>query len=221
MRACDSMRCAGGEPPRGLVREARTRTGRIAMSFHPLLTSSSARRFPLPANPPEQPLQVGESLNRPLHVVLVSCGKAKAATPRRASLLYTSALSVLSMRYASAVADELFILSALHGLVAPDTVLTPYGRSLKDMRRHERGDWGLRIAGKLAARYEGLPVRLTFLAGAEYVSWIRRHLPLYWQVREPLAGLGLGRRMQWLSTELQALGSPASSPPGRTASAGS
>ncbi|MFY0584322.1 DUF6884 domain-containing protein [Cystobacter fuscus] len=66
------------------------------------------------------------ALRRPVHVVLVSCGKQKSATPDQARRFYTSPLSRLSMRYATTVADETFILSALHGLVPLDEVLRPY-----------------------------------------------------------------------------------------------
>lgn len=154
------------------------------------------------------------ALGRPVHVVLVSCGKQKKASAAPARRFYTSTLSRLSMRYAAAVADETFILSGHHELLDLETVLEPYEARLGQLRLREREAWGQRVAGRLAGLYDALPVRVTFLAGAEYARAVRRCLPAHWQKAEPLSGLGLGRRMRWLRDELQRLAPAATSPRG-------
>jgi len=151
------------------------------------------------------------ALRRPVHVVLVSCGKQKSATPDQARRFYTSPLSRLSMRYATAVADETFILSALHGLVPLDEVLEPYEFRLSQRGKRDREAWGRRIAAHLRSRYGTLPVRVTFLAGEDYTSAVRQFLPGRWRLAQPLSGLGLGKRVRWLNTALAALSPPAPS----------
>lgn len=138
------------------------------------------------------------ALGRPVRVHLVGCGKAKASTPRAAQDLYLGSLFRAGRRFAEARADEWFILSALHGLVVPSAELAPYELALRTLGRRDREAWGARIAGALQARYRGLQVTASFLAGVDYVRWVSRALPSHWSVETPLARLGLGARLQWL-----------------------
>lgn len=139
------------------------------------------------------------ALARPVRVGLISCGRAKRAHAAPARDLYVSSLFKLSLRAAKAWADEVFIVSALHGLVSLDRVLEPYEVALHSLRHRERGAWGARVASALQTHLHGLPVELRLYAGAEYARWIRVHLPRTWTVHEPLRGLPLGQRLRHLS----------------------
>jgi hypothetical protein len=75
-------------------------------------------------------------------VLLVSCGKAKVEQPSAARDLYTSPRFRKARAYAEANEDAWFILSAEHGLVAPDEWLGPYERYLPDTPPSYRRAWG-------------------------------------------------------------------------------
>lgn len=137
-----------------------------------------------------------------LVVGLVACSAAKHDTARPAGQLYRSPLFTKSARYVTGHADRWYILSALHGLLSPDDVIAPY-----DVRLGVNSDpvsvWARRTAGQLEQALRDVPaeVRLLVLAGATYRT-VLEHLPHAWQVEIPLAGLGIGQQLSWLTRKL-------------------
>ena len=71
-------------------------------------------------------------LTAEVHIVLVACVKSKGTRPAAAKDLYISALFRKERAYAERAGVPWFILSAEHGLVAPDEWLAPYERYLAD-----------------------------------------------------------------------------------------
>lgn len=71
-------------------------------------------------------------------LVLVSCVKNKLSNPAAARDLYTSDWFRKVRTLIEAQGASWFILSALHGLVHPDTVIEPYELTLNTMRVAER-----------------------------------------------------------------------------------
>jgi hypothetical protein len=69
-------------------------------------------------------------------IVVIPCGAQKLDEPAPAELLYTSQHFQLTLRAARRLAEDqgarVFILSALHGLVDPSTVLEPYDVKMGD-----------------------------------------------------------------------------------------
>lgn len=69
-------------------------------------------------------------------IVVIPCGALKLATPAPACRLYRSQHFALTYRAARRLAEDqgarVFILSALHGLVDPSTVLAPYDVTMGD-----------------------------------------------------------------------------------------
>jgi hypothetical protein len=82
-------------------------------------------------------------------IVLVSCVKTKRHEPAAARDLYTSALFAKERAYAERVGAPWFILSAEHGLVAPEEWLAPYERYLPDTPASYRSAWGAWVAARL------------------------------------------------------------------------
>ena len=129
-----------------------------------------------------------------LHIGLVACSATKADSAMPARQLYVSSL----FRAASAYAERhygpsrWFILSALHGLVDPDTVLAPYDFSLRQLGSRQREVWGDRVVVELTDRFPSDTV-LWFHAGALYRDAIASVVPH--EVRFPLAGLGIGEQL--------------------------
>ena len=78
-----------------------------------------------------------------MRIGIVACSKTKLATPAPAKDLYTSPLFKAARAYCERTYDRWFILSALHGLVEPETVIEPYDVTLARMTAAdsvEKGD---------------------------------------------------------------------------------
>lgn len=91
------------------------------------------------------------------------------------------------------------MLSAEHGLVAPDELLAPYDRRLSKSDREYRRAWGARVAAQLVAAIGPLSGKAVEVhAGSAYIEPIRQHLAAVGATLiEPLAGLRLGPRLAW------------------------
>lgn len=141
-----------------------------------------------------------------IRVALLGCGKSKAARTCPASEMYRSALFRSSLRWAIQNCDRWFILSAKHGLLAPETIIEPYELSLASFSTEEREAWGRRVGKHLD---EALPypehhdAEIVVLAGERYADAIDLgDRELYWE--EPLRGLGIGQRLAWLKARRSA-----------------
>lgn len=66
-------------------------------------------------------------------IAVVSCGARKATTPQPAKDLYTGAYFKKARAAAEGLGCPWLIMSALHGLVKPDTVLDPYEQNIHGM----------------------------------------------------------------------------------------
>ena len=131
-------------------------------------------------------------------IALVSCVKQKRSSAAPARDLYVSELFRGLRRYAEARADTWYILSAEHGLLRPDQVVSPYERTLSTMRRPERLAWAARVQRQLL---EVLPpsAHVILLAGARYRETIEPFLRgKGYEVSVPLEGMALGKQLQYL-----------------------
>lgn len=138
-------------------------------------------------------------------VALVACGATKLDHAAPARDLYVSQLFAKASAYAAATADEWFILSAMHGLVHPDTVLEPYDARLdRNPRTPANAAWADGVRGQLATALAGRSgVVLVALAGESYRAALH---PCAWPYEIPMAGLGIGQQLGFLTTALAGLG---------------
>lgn len=91
-----------------------------------------------------------------------------------------------------------FILSAEHGLVAPDAVIAPYERTLNRMTRGEQKDWGAKVVTQMTELLPKADEVLLF-AGERYREPLLPYLDAHFQtVTIPMIGLTSGRQLQWL-----------------------
>lgn len=103
-----------------------------------------------------------------LDVVIVGCGKAKAAHRAPALDLYTSPYARAKARWARSVAHRVYVLSARHGLIDANTPIDPYDTRAGDVDAVDEATLA-RQADEL-----GLRGRITVLAGAEYRDLLER-----------------------------------------------
>jgi len=84
-------------------------------------------------------------------LLLIGCVKGKRKGTWPARQLYVSELFSRRRHYAEATGCSWFILSAKHGLVAPDEPIEWYDRALSDVGAHERRRWSESVLKQLDA----------------------------------------------------------------------
>ncbi len=148
-------------------------------------------------------------------VVLVGCVRGKLDHASPAKDLYTSPLFRKERRYAEASGRPWFILSAEHGLVAPDDVLEPYELRLSSTPRDYRRAWGVRVREQLEVAVGPLQGKtLEVHAGAAYTNALRPQLQKVGaHILEPLRGHMLGQRLRWHGADHSPSRAPAAVPP--------
>jgi cytoplasmic iron level regulating protein YaaA (DUF328/UPF0246 family) len=146
-------------------------------------------------------------------IVLVSCVSRKRDKKSKARELYFGPLFENSMAYAQSLgADEIYILSALYGLLRLEDEISPYDVTmayvppdkrkpgLKILSKPEKKEWGERVCTALSNHANLASDKFILLAGAEYAKPLRGRLIL---LEEPLRGLQQGRRVARLKELLR------------------
>jgi hypothetical protein len=143
------------------------------------------------------PLPAAQSA--PADVILVTCVKTKGPSPAAAKDLYISPLFQKQRAYAEHAGLPWFILSAEHGLVAPNEWLAPYERYLPDCPASYRRAWAQWVAARLELLQGSLRGReIEIHASSFYTSSLTPELhKLGASVRTPLTGLSQGQRLAW------------------------
>ncbi len=102
---------------------------------------------------------------------LVGCVRQQEARKAAAQDLFVSPLFRARRACVERTCGRWFVLSALHGLVAPGEELAPYDLKLKSLSQAERRAWSQRVIAQLEAELGGLD-GLTFEihAGASYTN---------------------------------------------------
>lgn len=138
-------------------------------------------------------------------VALVSCVSQKGTRAAPAADLYTSDWFEKAKAWVEAAGfDAWYILSAKHGLVAPDEVIRPYDKKLARMSKAVRKEWAFQVALDTAARVGAHPrTHLTILAGEKYREFLVPELrAMGYRVDVPLKGLGIGEQKRWLAEHI-------------------
>jgi hypothetical protein len=126
-------------------------------------------------------------------VGLVGCVKQQAARRTAAQDLFVSPLFRGRRAYVERTCGRWYVLSALHGLVAPDESLAPYDLKLKSLSQAERRAWSERVLTQLVAELGELNgFTFEIHAGASYTNegLVRGLRARAATVELPAAGLG-------------------------------
>ena len=126
-------------------------------------------------------------------VGLVGCVRQQAARRAEAQDLFVSPLFRGRRAYVERTCARWYVLSALHGLVAPDESLAPYDLKLKSLSQAERRAWSERVLTQLEAELGDLSEHTFEIhAGASYTNegLVRGLRARGAAVELPAAGLG-------------------------------
>jgi hypothetical protein len=134
-------------------------------------------------------------------VGLVSCTKSKHSEPAPPRDLYEpSALFRKARAYCEAIHDEWFVISAKHGLLAPDgPPIEPYDETVTNAPIERRREWAQRVVTEMDENGLLNPAdTIVIHAGKAYYGEL---LPLLGEhnvtVELPLEGLRYGERLRW------------------------
>ena len=140
-------------------------------------------------------------------LILVGCVKSKLSSTTEAKDLYDSPLWRCRRAYAEQSQVHWYILSAKHGLLAPETRIAPYNLALSDLPVAERRAWSKRVLDDLTARVAVLRGRtMEIHAGKSYVEYgLENGLQEAGAVvRRPLAHVvGIGLQRAWYAERLE------------------
>ncbi|MDQ3222632.1 MAG: hypothetical protein M3Q75_04045 [Gemmatimonadota bacterium] len=159
---------------------------------------------PVHTPPADQLVTIPESVD----IALVGCGRTKRSAPSPAADLYTSSGFRKRRAVAEDAAESWYILSADHGLVAPDEWIAPYDVALDSTDSDYRSAWGRWAVTRLVHKAGLLRGRAVMvLAPAPYADAIQPHLRAAGaDVHEPLSGLRQGEQGAWLTAEVERRG---------------
>lgn len=114
--------------------------------------------------------------------------------------MYQSPLFQANLRYARSLnPNSIYILSALHGLLPLDQVIDPYDLTLNRMSDPQIQEWSRKVIWQISlAGLDPKADEFIFLAGDKYRKFLTPSLA---NVRVPMAGLSIGKQLQFLSTK--------------------
>jgi len=140
-------------------------------------------------------------------VVLLSCTKSKTKHAAPAQELYSaSPMFQKTLEYGKSLKpDKMYILSAKHHLVPLTKTLEPYDKTLKEMPKDEKEQWGEETIKQM--RLAGInPEKDTFvfLTGSEYMKPFNQYIP-DGNMEKPMEGKRFGERLKWLNSQVQKL----------------
>lgn len=141
-----------------------------------------------------------------IKIVLISCVSQKLTYPARIKDLYTSPLFKKTWDYTVKFEKpkDIYILSAMHGLIKWDTMCDPYDKTLLDMSKEEGLEWAEKVKiqiiealGEDLSKYE-----FVLFAGSKYYENLLDFFPNN-SLRLPLGKLPIGKRLGVLTTALK------------------
>lgn len=133
---------------------------------------------------------------------MIACVSKKASKRQTAEKLYLSDLFKKELCYAREIIqpDDIFILSAKHGLVKLSEELDPYDLTLNTMLSKERKAWAEKVLADLKREADFNNDQFVFLAGNKYRQYL---LPVLKQYEIPMMGLKIGEQLGWLKEQLE------------------
>lgn len=138
----------------------------------------------------------------PQIIVLVACVSLKIETKAAARDLYCSPWFIKARKYAERFGDKWFILSSLHGLLAPEQVIEPYEQTLYTARKPERDAWAANVARGINSTIAPGST-IIILAGKIYRESLVHLLKERFSLEIPMQGLGIGQQLQFLENAVK------------------
>lgn len=128
--------------------------------------------------------------------VFLSCVKKKKKYSTIAEDMYDSDFFRSQLAYAKSLKpNNIYILSAKYGVLELTDEITPYEKTLKTMSVNECIEWSNMVIRQLENKQFDFNEETIFLCGEKYRKYI---ISLFKNYKTPLAGMGIGKQLQWL-----------------------
>lgn len=150
--------------------------------------------------PPRAPKVGRKTLGRPPDLIFIGCVKSKRRGMHRADALYTSVLFHGRAGYARSTGKPWYVLSAEHGLLAPDDVIEYYDVALNELPVRARRDWSRRVLEQIDDRIGPVKGKVVEIhAGKAYRDHglVQGLTARGATVTAPLADLRQGQQLAW------------------------
>ena len=125
-------------------------------------------------------------------VVLVTCTARKHEGSHAARYIYTKSPNFreyFSRAQKLSNDENIFIISALHGLLPLDRVIDYYNYTLMKKPSAVKKAWGEKVVKQIKELFDVNETNFIVIAGADYFIPLRTHLP---NMQAPLEGVGRG-----------------------------
>ncbi len=133
------------------------------------------------------------------NIILISCVSKKQSIKAKAEELYTSTLFKLNLKFAKSFnTKNIYILSAKHGLIKLDDVISPYDVTLNNMKANEIRTWSAGVLLQLKQSFDLQKDHFIFLAGDKYRKYLLPNIASY---DIPLKGKRIGEQLQYLKAK--------------------
>ena len=146
--------------------------------------------------------------NKKITIALISCVSQKASLPCKCKDMYVSPLFKKTWDYTIQFEkpQEIYILSALHGLIKWDTVCEPYDKTLLDMTKEESLEWAAKVKEQITETFlkdkKLEDYEFVIFAGSKYYENLLDFFP-EGSYRLPLGTLPIGKRLGALSSAIK------------------
>ena len=136
------------------------------------------------------------------NIILLMCGKNKEKYKTKAKNLYSSERFRVSLEYAKTLTNvnNIFILSAKHGLVELETELEPYDKSVYDMTIIEKTEWVKMVISQIERKMNLDRFNFIFLTDDFYCEYFQQYLK---NIELPLHGLIQSEHLRWFNEKLK------------------
>ena len=132
--------------------------------------------------------------------VFITCTSEKASHRCKAKDMYTSALFQKCWEYAQTLnPDKIYILSAKHHLLNPNTEIDPYNVYMGDFSEDEKKEWAEEVYRQMKAAHIDFKAKTYFFAGEDYIKYIRDYFP---NRKEIFKDKAFGDILHWLDVRL-------------------
>ena len=146
-------------------------------------------------------------------IFIIGCGKLKNSEACEARDMYRGQLFKSARAYAESTPDSCyFILSAKHGLIEPERVISPYDETIKGSAASldRAATKCLRTGRKVRQVLADNPdCKVVLLCGKNYCAAFHAANILSWvspRVSRPLEGMGIGQRLAWFAGKVKNVG---------------
>lgn len=129
-------------------------------------------------------------------IALISCTSSKKDYVCQAKELYSESVTFrLEYELANMLAEEIYILSAKHGLLAKDTVVAPYDYTLIHKSKDIKTQWSNKVLDQMRKTFSLEEDEFIIFAGKDYYEYLLPLIKKYWL---PLKGKRQGERQPML-----------------------